>query len=201
MANDCLQFILVGNTNNEKIPVLGSAYTIMNLQGETIGVGGIGISSADGKHVKLIANGTQLVDNTTTVAQWAQVGRDIGLINGVKIEFTNVYSLRSIEAVRLYNITDDFLNQLEYAFNLSIFKPVGEGYLRVFDNIIPFIESQFNNGRRSGQMTTSFKVHFNGVTVQSPTFVFGENDVKTYNTDKSVLLGTFDGTEWTYPSE
>lgn len=200
---NCLVTKLKSAVPNNNLRKLGYLYLYVDFTGVTdANKRAFSVSATEANVVEVFDNipdfGHSLGVAPTNDSWWPRAGE-----NATVIYMSNREKIRRIESSDLGTIntnTPDLYNQLSYCTGLELFKPVGTGNLLHWDGMIETYAGMFNNGRRSGELSCTLKVTINENVVQSPTAVFGENDVKVYNTDKSTLLATYDGIGWSYPS-
>ena len=208
MENLCLVTKLKGVVDNDNLEKLGVfRHNNFNLAGSTTLQRSIAIAS-DGVHpVSLYANGQLVGTFTSTTPNYLRIDQTVGVVDDIKIEITNMYYVTQILANKLvkdgkWNVSSNtyWIEHIQWMLGLTVFQPVSSTSTSIWP-LNDIYVGMFNNGRHEGELTTLCKVSINGSTIQSPTAVFSSDDVKVYNTDKSTLLATYDGTDWTYPSE
>lgn len=196
---NCLVTTLKGSIDNTAIRKLEYLYFNVDFTGLIVVKRKMGVASVDAQHsIKVYENDTTSLGTFTNLAGYYLTGSE----NAKVISFSNrmyisrLYEGQAFEPWR----TPDIFEQLSFCINLTEFQPVTANHTIVYSGMMDTYAGQFDNGRRSGELVTTLKVPINGTTIQSPTAVFGENDVKVYNTDKSTLLATYNGTGWSYPT-
>lgn len=196
--NDCLVLKLKESANNADLRKLEYLYMNVSFSGTTANQRVLQVRAADNDHkIDVYENGTLILANVPNASGYYARPSDAATV----ISFSNRMYIKELsDGSRWYpSNSPDIFEQLAYCVRLEVFKPVTASHTYVYDEMMNTYAGMFNNGRTSGELATSLKVTINGAVVQSPTAVFGENDVKVYTTDKSTLLATFDGTGWSFP--